>query len=105
MDISGKLLATTPAISTILADGFVEGGFLYNKISFIRRNRDKIRKPFEFHGYSAHFVFSYGHLLMNAGYDRDVNYLFFWEEPYQRYLTWKAGYTIYCPSKFLLWHN
>ena len=46
------------------------------------RNEDKITKPFESPGYAAHFVFSYGHLLLNAGYDSQIDYIFGWEEAY-----------------------
>ena len=48
------------------------------------RNEDKLTKPLEGHSFSGHFVFSYGHLLINAGYDCGVdrNFVFFGEEPY-----------------------
>ena len=46
------------------------------------RNEDKITKPIETVGFSAHFVFSYGHVILNAGYDSKVDSVFMWEEPY-----------------------
>ena len=61
-------------------------------------------RPFENHAFSAHFVFSYGHLLLNAGYESNKHQLYIGEEPYQRYKAWKAGYTMYTPSKFIIWH-
>ena len=70
----------------------------------VHKNFDKLAKPSENHAYSAHFVFSYGHLLLNAGYESNVNYVFHWEEPYQGYLAWKAGYTLYSPNEFVMWH-
>ena len=72
----------------------------------IAKNVDKLIKPFESPCYSAHFIFSYGKLLIDAGYDKaftDIN-VFHWEEPYSIYLAWKAGYTVYSPNQEILWH-
>ena len=71
----------------------------------VQRNHDKLVRPFENHGFAGHFVFSSGHLLLNAGYDGDYNYVFYWEETYQAYLAWKAGYTIYAPNDVIVWHR
>ena len=49
---------------------------------YIIKNSEKLAKPFENAAFSAHFVFSYGHLLLNAGYESNINYVFFMEEPY-----------------------
>ena len=48
----------------------------------ILKNSEKLAKPFENHAISAHFAFSYGHLLLNAGYESNINYVFYMEEPY-----------------------
>ena len=42
---------------------------------------------------------------MNASYDKAFENVFVWEEPYQIYLTWKAGYTMYLPNVQVIWHN
>ena len=94
----------SPALSPMIVDYFDAEGFMHFGQSYIRRNWDKLKRPFENHGFSAGFVFSYGHLLLNAGYDSNYNYVYHWEEQYQRYLAWKAGYTVYTPRNFFLWH-
>ena len=35
----------------------------------IEKNDEKLIKPFRALWYSAHFVFSHGHFVLNAGYD------------------------------------
>ena len=71
---------------------------------FIDYRDDMIERPFESHSYSANFCFSHGHLITNAGYDKNYDFVFNWEEPYQSYLTWKAGYRMYAPNKTVVWH-
>ena len=58
----------------------------------VSRNNQELTKPFETAIYGANFNFSHGHLITNAGYDKDFDNVFYWEEPYQAYLAWKAGY-------------
>ena len=68
------------------------------------QNWDKISRPFENYSFSAGFNFSYGHLLLNASYESNYPNVYLGEEHYQRYKAWKAGYTMYTPSKFFIWH-
>ena len=61
-------------------------------------------RPFETASITGGFNFSHGHLIKNAGYDAEFNNVFIWEEPYQGYLAWKAGYTLYAPMRQDIWH-
>ena len=70
----------------------------------IDRNLYKLDKPIESGHYSGNFAFSYGHLILNAGYDKNFDNVFNWEEPYQTYLAWKAGYKLYNPHQILIYH-
>ena len=70
----------------------------------ILRNKEWFTKPFETGGFSGNFVFSYGHFLVNAGYDKQFSNVFQWEEPYQTYLAWKAGYQMYAPHENWVYH-
>ena len=70
----------------------------------IEKNPQKLTRPILSPAYSGHFNFSHGHLLLNAGYEEVAN-VFSWEEPYQAYLAWKAGYTIYAPNEVVMWHQ
>ena len=66
-------------------------GFAYNYDSF--------EKPYESPVISGNFMFSYGHLIENAGYSKHFDHVFNWEEPFQTYLAWKAGYRFYAPHQ------
>ena len=66
-------------------------GFAYNYDSF--------EKPYESPVISANFMFSYGHLIENAGYSKHFDHVFNWEEPFQTYLAWKEGYRFYAPHQ------
>ena len=72
----------------------------------VTKNVDKLTKPFASPGYSGHFNFSHGKFLLDAGYDTQFSNIgiFKWEEPYQAYLAWKAGYTLYSPNEQIVWH-
>ena len=48
----------------------------------IDRNHFLISRPFETGILSAGFNFSHGHFILNAGYDKDFENVFLWEEPY-----------------------
>ena len=48
----------------------------------IDRNWIEISRPFEIGLYSANFNFSHGHFILNAGYDKNFENVFLWEEPY-----------------------
>ena len=56
------------------------------------RNSGVFTRPIETATLAAGFNFSHGHLITNAGYDKDFENVFYWEEQYQSYLAWKAGY-------------
>ena len=71
----------------------------------IDQNQGLLEKPIESGHYSGNFCFSYGHLILNAGYSKEFDNIFNWEEPYQTYLAWKAGYTLYAPNQLILWHQ
>ena len=58
----------------------------------VEMNNEEITKPLETGILAAGFNFSHGHLITNAGYDKDFENVFYWEEQYQAYLAWKAGY-------------
>ena len=65
-----------------------------------------LTRPWETAFIAAGFNFSHGHLITNAGYDKEFENLFYWEEQYQAYLAWKAGYQFYIPNvqvNFHLW--
>ena len=62
-------------------------------------------RPFESSCFSGHLVFSHGHYILNAGYDVNYDNVFSWEEPYQTYLTWKAGYKLYAMHESVIWHS
>ena len=66
----------------------------------ITKNVDRLSKPFINPAYSGHFNFSLGRFLLDAGYDTYFTnaIIFNWEEPYQAFLAWKAGYTLYAPN-------
>ena len=68
------------------------------------RNADKMVRPFESSGFSAHCAFSHGHYIKNAGYSGEVDNIFSWEEPLQGYLSWKAGYTLYAMHEQVVFH-
>lgn len=70
----------------------------------IEYNLHKIKVPYETPSFAGGFSFSYGHFILNAGYDRNVDNIFIWEEPYQTYLAWKAGYKFYAPNRPAIWH-
>ena len=70
----------------------------------IERNTNWIKRPFESGWISGGFIFSHGHYIHNAGYSDDLNNVFQWEEPYQTYLAWKAGYKLYSPTKNYVFH-
>ena len=72
----------------------------------LQMNAATITKPVESAILAAGFNFSHGHLITNAGYDKELENVFYWEEPYQSYLAWKAGYKLYTPSEqvnFYFW--
>ena len=71
----------------------------------IDRNDLMISRPFNTGIYSANMNFSHGHYILNAGYDKEYDNVFLWEEPYQIYKTWKAGYTMYIPNGQDIFHN
>ena len=58
----------------------------------VNKNHLAITKPIETAILAAGFNFSHGHLITNAGYDKAFENVFYWEEQYQAYLAWKAGY-------------
>ena len=74
------------------------------KARSIEKNAEKLTRPFLNPAYSGHFNFSYGHFLLNAGYEGKFENVFSWEEPYQAYLAFKAGYTLYAPNEVIMWH-
>ena len=53
---------------------------------------------------AAGFNFSHGHLITNAGFDKEFENVFHWEEGYQAYLAWKAGYKFFIPNIEVCWH-
>ena len=65
----------------------------------IEERENMINRPFESSVFSGGFNFSHGHLIKNAGYDKAFDFVFNWEEPYQGYLAWKAGYKFYAPHR------
>ena len=73
----------------------------------ITKNANKLSKPVVSYAYSGHFNFSMGKYLIDAGYDTAFTgkSVFNWEEPYQAYLAWKAGYTLYAPNELIFWHS
>ena len=69
-------------------------------------NNEAITKPIETMMYAAGFAFSHGHFITNAGYDEgyaNAN-VFYWEEQYQAYLAWKAGYQLFIPAQQVIYH-
>ena len=71
----------------------------------IHKNEHQMVKPFESAALSAHACFSHGHFILNAGYSERFDNIFVWEEPYQTYLAWKAGYKLYAMNDLLMWHQ
>ena len=71
----------------------------FHGVRTIDRNSDAMVRPFESNSFSGHLVFSHGHYILNAGYDGNYDNIFSWEEPYQTYLSWKAGYKLYAMNK------
>ena len=70
----------------------------------IDHNSDKLVRPFESSTFSGHAAFSHGHYILNAGYSVTIDNIFSWEEPYQSYLSWKAGYKLYAMHEQVVWH-
>ena len=70
----------------------------------IEYNLHKIDVPYETPSFAGGFSFSHGHYILNAGYDCNFDNIFIWEEPYQTYLAWKAGYKFYAPNRPAIWH-
>ena len=68
------------------------------------KNENEITKPVETAILAAGFNFSHGHLITNAGYDKEFENVFYWEEQYQGYLAWKAGYSLYTPTVQVNYH-
>ena len=75
-----------------------------NSGSHIQRNSKWFTRPFEVATLTGHFIFSHGHFILNAGYSTHFNTVFQWEEPYQTYLAWKAGYQLYSPNESFVFH-
>ena len=48
----------------------------------VERNADWFVRPFEVAGFAGGFVFSHGHLLLNAGYSKRFDNIYRWEEPF-----------------------
>ena len=46
------------------------------------RNSGVFTRPIETATLAAGFNFSHGHLITNAGYDKDFENVFYWEEQY-----------------------
>ena len=66
-----------PKISAMVMGGFFWGTLdshpIYNPFE-LYQNSHKLTRPFESQvAYSAHFVFSHGHFIPNAGYDSNLN--------------------------------
>ena len=72
--------------------------------SFIDKNEDWFVKPFESGCLAGGFVFSHGHFILNAGYSKEFDNIYQWEEPFLSYLAWKAGYTLYAPNQNIVYH-
>ena len=71
---------------------------------FIEFNLHELTAPYETPSVAGGFMFSHGHFVLNAGYVSDIDNIFLWEEPYQTYLAWKAGYKLYAPNEVACWH-
>ena len=67
----------------------------FHGVRALDRNADRMVRPFESCCFSGHLAFSHGHYILNAGYAAAYDNVFSWEEPYQGYLSWKAGYKLY----------
>ena len=65
----------------ILSRFFLDGFPAYQPYN-IERNSDKLKKPFPNSSFAGGFVFSFGHFLLNVGYEENLDYVFIWEETY-----------------------
>ena len=63
-----------------------------------------LERPFETAVFTGGTVFSHGHFILNAGYSQTFDNIFNWEEPYQTYLAWKAGYKFYAMNQVFIHH-
>ena len=63
-----------------------------------------LERPFETAVFTGGTVFSHGHFILNAGYSQTFDNIFNWEEPYQTYLAWKAGYKLYAMNQNVIYH-
>ena len=70
----------------------------------IEYNLHKLKVPYETPSFAGGFSFSHGHFIVNAGYVQDIDNIFIWEEPFQTYRAWKAGYKFYAPNEPAVWH-
>ena len=68
-------------------------------------NDVRLQRPFETASIAGGYSFSHGHLIENAPYSSEYVNIFNWEEPYQTYLAWKAGYSMYAPNERVIWHQ
>ena len=80
--MTSELYLMPPIITPLRVNSFISDGFPLYGFEAVSRNHDKIIKPIESVGYSAHFAFSYGHIVKNAGYETQRDYVFHFEEPY-----------------------
>ena len=81
------------------ADDQYQDRMPFHGVRGIDRNAEKMIRPFESSCFSGHLAFSHGHYILNAGYDVNFDNVFSWEEPYQTYLSWKAGYKLYAMNE------
>ena len=93
------------ALTTIRFFGTMPNGQQAGGVISLERNEDWFVRPFEQSGFAGGFVFSHGHLILNAGYSKHFDNVYAWEEPFQYYLLWKAGYTAYSPHEPVIYHN
>ena len=73
-------------------------------VRMIDRNSEKLVRPFESSQIAAGMIFSHGNWIKNAGYSKEYENVFNWEEFLQTYLAWKAGYKLYALNEKVVWH-
>ena len=88
-------------VSAMIIARFFENGYPAYQPFNIDRNVDKLIKPFKGSSFAGGFNFSFGHYISNVGYDSQFDHVWTWEETYQFYMSWKAGYTLYVPNEFI----
>ena len=77
---TGILYMTPPRVNFVMS--FWPDGKVNCQARYLNKNVSKMTRPFRSTHFAAGFNFSYGHLILNAGYLEPIANVFNWEEPY-----------------------